>query len=54
MVKGMIDRSEIELLGYMAKDLSDAEERNEGGAHRILNALLALYEVHEEVVEDEG
>lgn len=44
---------EIELLGYIAKDLAMLEERSEGGSARVLNALLALYEVHEEVEEDD-
>tara|TARA_R110000765_G_scaffold170696_3_gene275705 strand:+ start:7870 stop:8061 length:192 start_codon:yes stop_codon:yes gene_type:complete len=45
-----IDRKEqeIELLNYMAKDLMVCEERCAGGAARVLNALLALYDVCEE------
>ena len=45
-----IDRKEqeVELLNYMAKDLMVCEERCAGGAARVLNALLALYDVCEE------
>ena len=45
---------EIELLGYMAKDLAVLDERSEGGSARVLNALLALYEVHEDSRENDN
>ena len=50
-----LDRKEqeIELLNYMAKDLMVCEERCAGGAARVLNALLALYDVCEEEQEEE-
>ena len=44
----MISPEEIDLVSNTAKDLLILEEQSEGAAARVLNALLALYEVQED------
>lgn len=49
----MISPEEIDWISHTAKDLIILEEQSEGAAARLLNALLAMYEVQEEDEEHE-